>query len=44
MSLEAISGVKAEPLFAEFSDAQKGIREGFPMGARVEIKGIFYFL
>ena len=31
--------MKAEPLFAEFGDASKGIREGMPMGAVVTLTG-----
>ncbi|KAJ3043407.1 hypothetical protein HDV00_005105 [Rhizophlyctis rosea] len=46
MSLQSITGVRADPLFATESIAQKRIREGMPMGARVEITGpkMFEFL
>ncbi|KAJ3163110.1 hypothetical protein HDU86_002279 [Geranomyces michiganensis] len=40
MSLQSISGVRAEPLFATVGDAAKKIREGMPLGARVEITGV----
>jgi ribosomal protein L5 len=39
MILQSISGVRAEPLFAEFGDANKGIRQGMPMGAVVHLSG-----
>jgi ribosomal protein L5 len=44
MILQSITGVHAQPLFADFGDSNKGIREGMPMGAVVEIKGDFLFL
>ncbi|KAI8925814.1 ribosomal protein L5 domain-containing protein [Entophlyctis helioformis] len=39
MSLQSISGVRADPLFAEVGDAAKRIRAGMPLGARVELTG-----
>lgn len=36
--------MKAEPLFAEFGDASKGIREGMPMGAVVTLTGMHCYL
>ncbi|KAJ3143901.1 hypothetical protein HK101_002972 [Irineochytrium annulatum] len=39
MALTAITGVKAEPLFAIDGDATKKIREGMPIGAVVEVTG-----
>lgn len=41
MILQSISGIQADPLFAEFGDANKGIRQGMPMGAVVELTGTF---
>ncbi len=40
MILQGITGMKAEPLFAEIGDASKGIREGMPMGAVVTLTGM----
>ncbi|TPX71756.1 hypothetical protein SpCBS45565_g00813 [Spizellomyces sp. 'palustris'] len=40
MSLQSITGVRAEPLFATVGDASKKIREGMPLGARVELTGV----
>ncbi|KAJ3156437.1 hypothetical protein HDU89_004219 [Geranomyces variabilis] len=40
MSLQSIGGVRAEPLFATVGDAAKKIREGMPLGARVELTGV----
>ncbi|KAJ3011472.1 hypothetical protein HKX48_006829 [Thoreauomyces humboldtii] len=40
MSLQSISGIRAEPLFATEGDASKKIREGMPLGARVELTGV----
>ncbi|KAI8919834.1 ribosomal protein L5 domain-containing protein [Powellomyces hirtus] len=40
MSLQSISGVRAEPLFATEGDASKKIREGMPLGAKVELTGV----
>ena len=42
MILQGITGVRAEPLFAEFGDANKGVREGMPMGAVVHLSGLFF--
>eukprot|EP00842_Homolaphlyctis_polyrhiza_P005038 jgi/Hompol1/5535/HPOL_002006-RA len=39
MSLQCITGVRADPLFAETADNAKRIRAGMPLGARVEISG-----
>ncbi|KAJ3061338.1 hypothetical protein HK102_009151, partial [Quaeritorhiza haematococci] len=39
MSLTAISGIRADPLFADRGDAARKIREGMPLGARVELTG-----
>lgn len=39
MALQSIGGVKPEPLFAEKGDAVKRIREGMPLGCRVELTG-----
>ncbi|KAJ3055840.1 hypothetical protein HK097_009043 [Rhizophlyctis rosea] len=39
MSLQAITGIRPDPVFATFSDAAKKIREGMPMGARVRLTG-----
>ncbi|KAI8833750.1 ribosomal protein L5 domain-containing protein, partial [Chytridium lagenaria] len=39
MSLQAITGVHASPLFAVHGDASKKIRAGMPMGAVVELSG-----
>lgn len=44
MILQSITGVHAEPLFAEVGDASKGIREGMPIGAVVELSGIFTYI
>ncbi|KAI8826169.1 ribosomal protein L5 domain-containing protein [Fimicolochytrium jonesii] len=40
MSLQAISGVRAEPIFATAGDAAKKIRAGMPLGAQVELRGV----
>ena len=40
MILQSITGVHAQPLFAEVGDASKSIREGMPVGAVVELSGI----
>ena len=39
MSLSAITGHRASPLFADRADNTKKIREGMPLGARVELTG-----
>ena len=39
MSLSSVTGKRAEPLFAQEGDASKKIREGMPLGARVELTG-----
>ncbi|KAJ3211740.1 hypothetical protein HDU67_004322 [Dinochytrium kinnereticum] len=39
LSLQAITGVYASPLFAARGDASKKIRQGMPLGAVVELKG-----
>lgn len=46
MALSCISGVRASPLFAEKGDATKKIRQGMPLGGRVELSGgdAFHFL
>lgn len=37
MSLQAISGLRATPLFATKGDASKKIRAGMPLGASVSL-------
>ena len=39
MSLQSITGIQPEPVFADFSDAKQKIRAGMPMGAQVELIG-----
>ncbi|KAJ3116906.1 hypothetical protein HDU96_008425 [Phlyctochytrium bullatum] len=39
LSLQAITGVHATPLFAARGDAAKKIRKGMPIGAAVELRG-----
>lgn len=44
MILQSITGVHADPLFAEVGNASKGIREGMPIGAVVELSGTINFI
>ncbi|KAJ3227693.1 hypothetical protein HK099_000798 [Clydaea vesicula] len=39
MSISSITGKRAEPLFAKKGDSTKKIREGMPMGAKVDLTG-----
>jgi large subunit ribosomal protein L5 len=40
MILNSITGIHAVPVFAQVGDASKGIREGMPIGAMVELSGM----
>jgi hypothetical protein len=44
MLLNSITGIHAVPVFAEVGDSTKGIREGMPIGAMVELQGMIYNL
>jgi ribosomal protein L5 len=46
MSLQCITGKRAEPVFATRGDNSKKIRAGMPLGARVTLQGseMYYFL
>ena len=46
MSLQSITGIRPEPVFATRGDSTKKIRAGMPMGAKVSLHGseMYYFL
>jgi hypothetical protein len=44
MILNSITGIHAVPVFAQVGDASKGIREGMPVGAMVELSGMIIII
>ncbi|KAI8893231.1 ribosomal protein L5 domain-containing protein [Globomyces pollinis-pini] len=46
LSLQCITGIRGDPVFATNGDASKKIRAGMPLGAKVELRGqdMYHFL